>query len=191
MDRPGASGLTAASAAVVLALLAAYGPGLLPSQTSLSTLSQPGARAESTAPVLLARRHALAEVEFAAAGNALMSLRQFSGRVVVLSVWATWCAPCIREMPSLDALATKLPTVAVVPVNVDAKGLDGATAFLDKHGLRNLAPYHDASGRLLGMLNGRGLPTALIIDRDGKVAAIVEGAADWTAPQMLEVLQKI
>lgn len=191
MDRHGALRLTMSSAAVAVALLAAYVLEQSSGDRLASPTSQPGARAAFTAPVLLPQRQSLPDFEFVAAGNESLSLDRFSGRVVVLSVWATWCAPCIREMPSLDELAIKMPAVAVVPVNVDAKGLAGATAFLDQHGLRNLAPYHDVSGKLLGMLNGRGLPTTLVIDRDGKVAVIVEGAADWTAPRMLEVLRQV
>ena len=191
MDRHGARRLTMPSAAVAIALLAAFGLGQSSGDRLPSQASRSSARAESATPVLLAPRQALADFELVATGNEPLSLERFSGRVVVLSLWATWCAPCIREMPSLDELAAKTPAVAVVPVNVDAKGLAGAAAFLDQHGLHNLAPYHDASGKLLGMLNGRGLPTTLIIDRDGKVAAIVEGAADWTAPGILEVLRQV
>ena len=191
MDRIGALRLTALGAVVVLALLAANGLGQSSSEGSPPQMSPLGAPMGSAAPVLLAKRQALADVEFVATASESLSIKHFSGRVVVLSVWATWCTPCIREMPSLDELAAKVPEVAVVPVNVDAHGLAGATAFLEKHGLRNLTPYHDASGQLLGQLSGRGLPTTLIIDREGRVAAVVEGAADWAAPQMWEVLRRV
>lgn len=143
------------------------------------------------APGLFETRLAAPALEFANADSEIVTLGRFSGRIVVLSLWAPWCEPCVKEMPSLNRLVTRVPGVAVVAVNVDARGLGGATEFLAKHSLTSLAPYYDPSGKMLGLLNGRGLPTSLIIDPDGRIAARVDGAVDWTSDSMLSLLLRV
>lgn len=188
MDRPGTSRLAGIAVLSALTLIGGYATsGCWGEQAAVAALKT-GAPASSRQPKLLTSRLDPPDVAFTGTDGEPLALRRFHGKVVVLSLWATWCAPCIREMPSLNQLAARLPGVAVVPVNVDAGGLTAATAFLEKHALENLAPYYDSTGKMLGLLNGRGLPTSLVIDRDGKIAAVVEGAVDWSSPSMLELL---
>lgn len=191
MDRPGAPRLKGVVALLALSLAGGYTASDCWGSRPAVAMQQQPAPAAVRQPRLLANRLELPEVVFKGASDEPITLKRFSGKIVVLSVWATWCAPCIREMPSLDLLVTRVPGVAVIPVNVDAQGLNGAAAFYAKHSLRNLAPYYDSTGRVFGLLNGRGLPTSLIIDREGKVAAIVEGAVEWTSKEMLELLLRV
>lgn len=191
MDRQSAAGISGAIALVMLVLVVGLGPGRLWDRPMSPTVVEAGSTAHGRTPTLLAKRRELPEVEFGGVNHETVSLKRFSGRVVVLSLWAPWCAPCVKEMPSLDRLVDLVPGIAVVPVNVDAKGLSGAVAFYSKHALTNLAPYYDSSGKMFGLLDGRGLPTSLIIDREGRVAAVVEGAVDWTSDTMLSLLLQI
>lgn len=185
---------TVGGAAMLLALAVAA-HGYLSIRDETSQLVAPTARqhlvADAQSPVLLDRRVAAPYVEFAGPEGETITLNRFAGKIVVLSLWAPWCAPCVKEMPSLNMLVTLMPGIAVVPVNVDARGLNGASEFLQKHSLTELTPFYDPTGKMLGLLNGRGLPTSMILDRDGKLAAIVEGAADWTSKGMLDLLMRI
>ncbi len=117
----------------------------------------------------------------------------YSGRTVVINFWATWCAPCIKEMPSLDRLAAKLPPerFAVITLNQDAGGSPVARSFLERLGLRNLPASTDPNGRLARALGSRGLPTTFIVDPSGRVVARLEGIAEWDQPEAVDFLASI
>jgi thiol-disulfide isomerase/thioredoxin len=119
------------------------------------------------------------------------SLADFSGKIVLLNIWATWCVPCREEMPALDALETRLggTDFQVVAVNIDKGGPDKAAAFLTETGASHLALYTDPSGKLFATLKTVGMPTTLIIDRRGKELARLVGPADWASPQALKVIE--
>jgi len=120
-----------------------------------------------------------------------LSLADFKGKMVVLDVWATWCTPCRAEFPRLDRLQAALGDqgLAVVPVSVDLGGLKPVDKFYGDIGVKALAKYLDpasASAKALGL---RGLPTTLIIDRDGNEIARIEGEAPWDSPDTLKRFQ--
>lgn len=117
----------------------------------------------------------------------VLSLEDFKGKMVVLDVWATWCTPCRAEFPRLDRLQAALRDkgLAVVPVSVDLGGKKPVDKFYDDTGIKTLAKYLDpanASAKALGL---RGLPTTLIIDREGHEIARVEGEAPWDSTETL------
>jgi thiol-disulfide isomerase/thioredoxin len=109
------------------------------------------------------------------------SLADFQGKIVLLNIWATWCAPCIKEIPALDRLAAALKDtdVIVVAVSVDRKGIDAVKKALAAFGVQELAPYIDPSGQALRTVRGVGLPTSLLIDREGREWGRVVGTAAW------------
>jgi len=109
------------------------------------------------------------------------SLADFEGRVVLLNIWATWCPPCVKEIPALDRLAAAVSEqdVAVVAVSIDRKGIDAVRKAFTDLGVRSLAPYVDASGEALRTVHAMGLPTSLLLDRDGRVLGRVVGPAAW------------
>jgi thiol-disulfide isomerase/thioredoxin len=115
-----------------------------------------------------------------AAGNSL-SLADFRGKVVLLNLWATWCGPCVEEMPALDRLAASRPAedFAVVAVSMDRGGMAVITPFLAEHGITTITPYLDPGGRAIAAIGARGLPTSILIGRDGAEIGRLEGAAAW------------
>jgi thiol-disulfide isomerase/thioredoxin len=108
-------------------------------------------------------------------------LEAFRGKLVLLNLWATWCGPCVEEMPALDRLQARLGgnDFTVLALATDRQGKPLVEPFLAKLGVRNLAMYLDTSGNVMRALKARGLPTTLLIDRDGREIGRLEGAATW------------
>ena len=119
------------------------------------------------------------------------SLKDFTGKVVLLNIWATWCVPCREEMPALDTLETRLggKDFAVVAVNIDKGGSEKAASFLKETGATHLPLYTDPTGKLFATLKAVGMPTTLIIDRAGKEIARLVGPADWASPEAIAVIE--
>lgn len=136
---------------------------------------------------------ALPAITFEDARGQTRSLADFKDQVVVLNLWATWCVPCRKEMPALDRLQAALggPQFAVVPVSIDRGGAETVAKFYAEIGVRHLAIYADPSSQIVHALGAVGLPTTLIIDRDGLEAARLVGPAEWDAPQVAEFLRPI
>jgi thiol-disulfide isomerase/thioredoxin len=112
------------------------------------------------------------------------TLADFTGKVVLLNLWATWCAPCRKEMPGLDRLqaAAGGPGFEVVALSVDRQGASAARKFLDETQVRNLKLYVDSSSRSLGQLKVTGLPTTILIGRQGQEIGRLAGPAEWDSP---------
>ncbi|MEM7043765.1 MAG: TlpA disulfide reductase family protein [Pseudomonadota bacterium] len=121
------------------------------------------------------------------------SLEDFQGRVVVLNLWATWCAPCRKEMPSLDRLQAALggDDFEVVALAVDRGDLTKVLSFYDEVGIQDLAVYHDKTAKAGRTLRAPGLPTTLIIDREGKEVGRVLGDAEWDGDDVVTLLTAV
>jgi thiol-disulfide isomerase/thioredoxin len=113
------------------------------------------------------------------------TLGDWKGKVVLLNLWATWCAPCRKEMPSLDRLQTELGSdkFEVVAVSVDRTGIEGARKFLGEVNARNLAVHADPTIRMAVTLKAPGLPATLLIGKDGREIGRLLGDAEWDAPE--------
>jgi thiol-disulfide isomerase/thioredoxin len=109
------------------------------------------------------------------------SLADFRGKIVLLNIWATWCAPCIKETPALDHLAAALngADFAVVAVSVDRKGIDAVRKVFAERDVQKLPIYIDRSGEALRTVRAIGLPISLLIDRDGRELGRAVGPAPW------------
>lgn len=118
------------------------------------------------------------------------TIGQFNGKIAVLNLWATWCVPCAKEMPSLERLSVRLPSEAfvVVAVSQDKGGTAISKPFLDRIGMRSLAVYADPTGRLYRDLGGRGIPATFIVGQNGDLVARFEGAAEWDEPGIVDFL---
>jgi thiol-disulfide isomerase/thioredoxin len=129
-------------------------------------------------------------VSFTSEDGKSVALTAFRGRVVLINLWATWCAPCIKEMPSLQRLQAKLGTgLGIVAVSED-RNVAAVGPFLTKHELESLAIYLDPKDDLSQAFGVRGLPTSYLIDRDGRILGQLEGAAEWDSPTMVALIEK-
>ena len=115
-------------------------------------------------------------------GGAETSIAAFLGKGVVLNLWATWCGPCVLEMPSLDALSVRLAGdgIVVLALSSDRGGAKTVARFYESHGITHLGLWLDPFGRAGQAYGARGLPTTLILDRVGREVARLEGGADWS-----------
>lgn len=121
-----------------------------------------------------------------------VELSNLRGKLVLVNLWATWCEPCLREMPSLERLQSRLgERIAVLAVSEDRGGNKTVEPFIAKLGLKSVKIYIDPKSEVGHALGVRGLPTSFVIDREGKVRGRVEGAAEWDSPKILGVLEPL
>jgi thiol-disulfide isomerase/thioredoxin len=127
-------------------------------------------------------------------GKAL-TLDHWRGRTVLLNLWATWCVPCRKEMPALDALEQRLggPRFEVVTVNIDTRDTDKPKAWLNEVGVQKLTYYADPTARVFQDLKsvGRafGMPTTLLIDPQSCEIATIAGPAEWASEDAIKLIQ--
>ena len=107
----------------------------------------------------------------------------------IINFWASWCAPCIKEMKSLNSLNKKIPSVRVITVSQD-KSLDLAKNFFKKNKHESLEKYFDKDKKVLSKFSLRGLPTTFIINKDYKVFAKVEGIIEWESKAFIDWLKE-
>ena len=129
---------------------------------------------------------------YAGPNGTAMQLADYRGKVILLNVWATWCAPCIAEMPMLDALQGQKGSdkFEVVTVSLDRTAEEAANFFKDNN-LYNLQSWHDANFSLSSKLNLPGLPTSVFYNRQGREIARVPGEVDWTSPEAFALIDKL
>ncbi|GJD30412.1 Thiol:disulfide interchange protein TlpA [Methylobacterium adhaesivum] len=116
------------------------------------------------------------------------TLASLDGRLRLVNLWATWCAPCKAEMPALDRLEAEFggPDFAVVTINVETRALDKPPQWLRDNGIAHLAYYADPGGRVLPAIQkdtgSQGLPTTMLVDAKGCTLGVMKGPADWSGP---------
>ncbi len=120
------------------------------------------------------------------------TLADFRGKVVLLNLWATWCAPCREEMPTLDRLQASLggPRFEVVALSIDQQGPEVARKFFSDVGVKSLPLYIDRSAQAAFKLRAVGLPSTLLLDSRGREIGRHVGPAKWDAPEVLEELRR-
>ena len=121
------------------------------------------------------------------------SLANYAGKVIVLNLWATWCAPCREEMPSLDRLQTRFADrdLAVLALSVDRAGPERVQQFLDEVGVKQLHVYRDPKAAATRALRVPGLPATLLVDRRGNEVGRVLGIAEWDGPAAVAAVEKL
>jgi thiol-disulfide isomerase/thioredoxin len=130
------------------------------------------------------------EVSFTDLKGNWVALADFKGKLVLINLWATWCQPCLKEMPSLEKLQGSLEDkLAVAAVSEDRGGNQVVEPFAAKLGLDKVKIYLDPKSAVGHAFSVRGLPTTLVIDADGRLVGRVEGAAEWDSEKMAAALQ--
>jgi thiol-disulfide isomerase/thioredoxin len=121
------------------------------------------------------------------------TIASFLGHGMVINFWATWCQPCVEEMPSLAELSRALAPhdIAVLPLSSDRGGAKAVNAWYEAHKVTGLPILLDPSGTLAHAWGGKGIPTTYIIARDGKERARMEGAADWSSAASIALIRKL
>jgi thiol-disulfide isomerase/thioredoxin len=134
------------------------------------------------------------EFQFTDSDGKTLTLVDFKGKIVLLNIWATWCAPCRKEMPTLDRLQAALggADFVVLPMSIDRKGMDAVAKFYTEIGIQHLSRYvAPAANQVLDTLGVWGLPATLLIDRQGRELGRLEGPAEWDSPDMINTLKII
>ena len=144
-----------------------------------------------TAFLVKADRPAVPDLAFKDSSGAEIKLSKWQGRVVLLNLWATWCAPCRNEMPILDALQKQLGSkdFEVVALSVDRKGLDASSAFLKETEANSLGLYVDETTKSLDDLQALGLPVTVLIDRKGREIGRLLGPAEWNSAEAIALMK--
>ena len=124
-------------------------------------------------------------------GNATSLLRH-KGEVILLNFWATWCGPCVIEMPDLDAIQAKYEQAGlkVIAVSLDEEGIDKVRKFYAENNLSHLEAFNDNDGSSAASFNARKLPMSFLINHEGKVLGLVNGFARWEKPEYEQEIQK-
>ncbi len=127
----------------------------------------------------------LSRVSLTDADDNDVSLAQFKGKVVLLNVWATWCGPCVEEMPKLDHLQATMggSDFTVVPVAIDRGGAHKAMPFLARMNVSAMKPMFDQSNSIGRVLSASRIPVSILIGRDGNEIGRLVGSADWDTPE--------
>lgn len=205
---PGAPGKSTA-AVVALAAVAAlvgfaavYGTLGRPDNTGMSGSPPPAAEKDAAgtrrrAPGLPAfvyksAPEPLADINFVDGADTPKTLKDFRGKTILLNLWATWCAPCREEMPSLDRLQQELGSNAfeVVALAVDRTGLEAARKFLDGIHVKSLALYADPTTRSGSALRVIGMPTTILIDPEGREIGRLPGPAEWDSEDAKRLIRE-
>ena len=120
-------------------------------------------------------------------------LGDFQGKVVVVNLWATWCAPCIREMPTLDSLQQEMggEDLHVIAMSQDREGEPIARPFMEKNEWSNLDLYVAPDLAFARAAEVKGLPTTLIIDKQGREVARLQGTAEWDHEDIRSILRDL
>lgn len=127
----------------------------------------------------------LPEITFNDAAGKALTLADFKGKVVLLNLWATWCAPCREEMPALDRLQKALggDNFEVVALSLDRKGAEASQKFLTETNAGNLKLYIDATAKQGTALKIVGMPTTILIDKEGREVGRLAGPAEWDSEE--------
>ncbi len=133
------------------------------------------------------------DIAFVDANGGEHHLKDFVGRGMVINLWATWCVPCVEELPSLAALSKTLAPddIAVLPLSSDRGGANAVTTFYQEHDITGLPVLLDPKGAAAHAWHARGIPTSVIVDKQGRERARLEGAADWSTQAAAAVVRKL
>lgn len=131
------------------------------------------------------------DVEFQDPEGDPARLADFRGRPLLVNLWATWCAPCIAEMPTLDALAGHQSEVRILAVSQDLDGRDKVERFFAARRFERLEPYLDPELKLMGELGVTTLPTTILYDSEGREVWRMTGIEDWQSARAAQLIGEV
>jgi thiol-disulfide isomerase/thioredoxin len=157
--------------------LADVGPGLIKGAVAKFELSKSPKR--------------LPDLEFLDADDKPLHFADFKGKAMLINFWATWCAPCVKEMPSLDRLQAAMAKdrFIVLPLSLDGPSRPKVAPFYEDRKLANLGIYFDKGRRMMQALDVSILPTSILVDRSGREIGRLEGEADWDSPEAVALMK--
>lgn len=122
-----------------------------------------------------------------------LSLANYKGHTLIVNLWATWCGPCVAEIPSLAALAAKLKPqgVLVLPISIDLGGAATVARFFAANGVRGLPILIDPDGNDMQVLQSDSVPVSIIVNAAGKMVARTDTAANWDTEDTVALLQSL
>lgn len=159
--------------------------------------AEPGKAAASSGKMVAFVRRAepqpLPDLTFSDGEGKEVTLSSFKGKTVLLNLWATWCAPCREEMPSLDRLQQSLgsDTFEVVALSLDRQGIEASKKFLDDVKAKSLKLYVDPTAKQGLALKLVGMPTTILVDKDGREVGRLAGAAEWDSEDAKKLIQSV
>jgi len=119
-----------------------------------------------------------------------VDLTNKKGNIMILNFWATWCVPCKKEMPSLEELSKQYPEIIIYPINLEKPNKDKTRNFFESLDIKNLKIYFDPEFNLVKSFNMRGVPTSILIDKEGKEFARIIGEIDFSNKFFINFLEK-
>ena len=109
-----------------------------------------------------------------------INLKDYQGKLVIINFWATWCAPCKKEMPSLDRLKTKFDKdFDIIAISVDRDGVEKVTSFFNENKINNLEKFFDIKNSLAKEMDLFGVPTSFFVNKKGNVIGYYQGDMEW------------
>jgi len=131
------------------------------------------------------------DLEFLDVNDQPIRLSELNGQARLINLWATWCAPCVKEMPSLDRLQAEMPRdrFLVIPISLDGPSRPKVAPFYKDQNLLSLRIYYDKGRKAMSVLGVTLLPTSILVDPAGRELGRIEGDADWDTPEGIALMQ--
>jgi len=133
----------------------------------------------------------LPKIEFYNQYNKKVNIDNFKGNIILVNLWASWCAPCIRELPSLAKLQESLSDkkFKIIAISMDKKPIKYIRKFLDSHKAKNLDLYIDKDRKISSKWRYKGLPTSFLLDKNGVILKTYEGPFDWNKEKLIKEIR--
>ena len=181
--------------ATSVAATSLYGAGVIGATPAAAEAGLGGGFAVETLEAIEVHQapKALPQTPFQAETGETVTFADFKGDALLVNFWATWCAPCLKEMPSINTLAGAMSgrPFRVLTISVDRGGAGKPRAFLDKIGATHLGLFLDPKMTLAREIGAIGLPVTVLVDRQGRELARLSGHAEWDSPEAKRLAQAV